>query len=189
MKNRKRISKAVALGTLACCASLFLYGPAKSNPFEAWRLQYEKNMETLKQKRNSKQTAFSIAPVSNRVYALMKLEGLHERKNRKQLQKVLGVNPARVPWCGYAVAYAVRKAGGKPVRGYPSAAAWKRFGRAVSKQRARKGDIAVIRTKRGYHVTIVSHIDGDRLYGIGGNQGNSVQLSAFSLRSVSSVRR
>lgn len=123
------------------------------------------------------------------VSALKQIEGLHERKHRKKLKSIVGVDPARVPWCGYAAAYAIKKAGKTPPKGYPRAASWKRYGTAVNRSSARAGDIAVIRTRRGHHVTIVSHIKDGRLYGIGGNQGNRVKVSGYRLGSVVSVRR
>ncbi|MCB1422794.1 MAG: hypothetical protein KDJ69_10075 [Nitratireductor sp.] len=121
--------------------------------------------------------------------AMARLSGLHERHNRRDLRRVLGADPVKKPWCGYAMAYAVEKSGGQPVAGYPRAIAWRHFGRPVERHLARKGDIAVIRTRRGHHVTLVDHVAGGRLYGLGGNQSNRVKISTYRLSAVVAVRR
>ena len=124
-----------------------------------------------------------------RLQALQSMDGWHERKNRKALQSRLGVNPARVPWCGYAVAYAVKKAGGTPVKGYSKASNWKRFGKGVKLSQARKGDIVVIRTKRGHHVSIFTYRKNGRVCLRGGNQSNRMKVSCYRASSVRAVRR
>lgn len=125
-----------------------------------------------------------------RVDVIKRVAGLHEVKNRKTIQRMIGVNPSKTPWCGYAIAYAVRKAGGKPPKGYPSARAWKHFGRAIPIQNARKGDVIVLRTKRGYHVTIYNgRTSKGRFSGCGGNQSNRFQCSNYRVSSIRAVRR
>ena len=124
-----------------------------------------------------------------RLQALQSMDGWHERTNRKALQSRLGVNPAKTPWCGYAVAYAVKKAGGTPVKGYPRAASWKRFGKGVKLSQARKGDIVVIRTKRGHHVSIFTYRKNGRVCLRGGNQSNRMKVSCYRASSVRAVRR
>lgn len=124
-----------------------------------------------------------------RLTALKSMDGWHERSNRKALQSRLGVNPSRTPWCGYAVAYAVRKAGGTPVKGYPRAVSWKRFGKGVKLSQARKGDVVVIKTKRGHHVSIFSYRKSGRVCLRGGNQSNRIKVTCYRASSVRSVRR
>jgi len=125
-----------------------------------------------------------------RLTAIKKLEGLHERKHRTQIKRIVGVDPVQTPWCGAAVAYAVRKAGSKPVSGYLGAANWNRFGKAVKRSGARKGDIVVYRFKRGHHVAIFSHFTkGGRHVACGGNQKNSFRCSAYRNASIVGVRR
>ena len=125
-----------------------------------------------------------------RLAAIKAVEGLHERKHRKQIKRIVGVDPVRVPWCGAAVAYTVRKAGQTPVR-YPNKAInWVRFGKPVSLSQARKGDIVVIRTKRGHHVTVYSkRLSKTRFEGCGGNQSNSFKCSGYRVANVKAVRR
>lgn len=125
-----------------------------------------------------------------RYTAIKQLEGLHERKHRTKIRKIIGVDPARTPWCGAAVAYAVRKAGGVPVKGHLGAANWKRFGKAVKRSGARKGDIVVYRFKRGHHVAIFSHFTkAGRHVACGGNQSNRFKCSSYRNSSMKAVRR
>ena len=127
-----------------------------------------------------------------RYYALKSIEGLHEVKNRKALQSKLGVNPSRVPWCGYAVAYAVKKAGGKPPKTFASGAGWKKFGKPVKLSQAKKGDVVAVASRRarsGRHVGIYSHRDKGRVCLISGNSSNRVRISCYSAKSVRAVRR
>jgi len=120
---------------------------------------------------------------------IKKFDGLHERNNNSTLRKMLGVNPARTPWCGYAVGYIVKKTGGTPPKGYPRALSWKNFGKKVTLKTVRKGDVVVVRTKRGHHVTIFSRISGNKICGFGGNQSNRIKESCYSIKSIVAIRR
>lgn len=125
-----------------------------------------------------------------RLSAIKRVEGLHERKNRKAIQAMVGINPATTPWCGAATAYAVRKAGGKPVAGHNKAVNWTKFGKGVSLASARKGDIVVLRFKRGYHVGIYSKkASSGRIEVCGGNMSDRFKCSNYRTSSVKAVRR
>lgn len=125
-----------------------------------------------------------------RLHAIKRVEGMHERKHRKAIQAMVGINPATTPWCGAATAYAVRKAGGKPVKHPNMAANWKSFGRGVSLASARPGDVVVLRFKRGYHVGIYSKkVDGGRIEVCGGNMSNRFKCSNYRTKWVKAVRR
>lgn len=125
-----------------------------------------------------------------RLAAIKRVEGMHERKHRKAIQAMVGINPATTPWCGAATAYAVRKAGGKPVAGHNKAVNWKRFGKGVSLASARKGDVVVLRFKRGYHVGIYSKKVGNgRIEVCGGNMSNKFKCSNYRTAHVRAVRR
>lgn len=125
-----------------------------------------------------------------RLRAIEKVVGLHERKNNKTIRRLVGVNPARTPWCGAAVAYAVRKAGGKPVKGHLGAKNWSRFGKGVKLSSARKGDIVVLRNKRGYHVAVFKkHAGKGRIIACGGNMSNRFKCSKYRTSGVRAVRR
>jgi uncharacterized protein (TIGR02594 family) len=125
-----------------------------------------------------------------RLAAIKRVEGLHENKNRKTIQAMVGINPATTPWCGAAAAYAVRKTGGTPPPGYNKAISWKKFGTGVSLSSARKGDIVLLRFKRGYHVGVFSANAGNgRIEVCGGNMSNRFKCSNYRTSSVVAVRR
>lgn len=113
--------------------------------------------------------------------------GLHERKHAGTLRKVVGVNPRRTPWCGFFVGAMVKKNGMKPVAGYGRAAAWKKWGYGV--RNPRKGDVVVIRTRRGHHVGFYAGSSKGRVHLLGGNQSNQVKVSSYRARSVVAIRR
>jgi uncharacterized protein (TIGR02594 family) len=111
--------------------------------------------------------------------------GLDERANTATLSRVLGVNPRRVPWCGFFVAALVKRFGGKLPEGHGQAMAWKNAGQPVTLMSARPGDIVVM----GRHVMIYSKREGKRVCGVGGNQSNKVRETCYSARGVVAVRR
>ena len=115
--------------------------------------------------------------------------GLHERKHTGKLKKYIGVNPRRTPWCGAFVATVSKRAGKKVPSGHLRAASWKRVGKGVSLKKARKGDLVIIRTKRGHHVGFYAGRKNGRVQVLGGNQSNMVKVSNFRTGSVQSVRR
>lgn len=75
-------------------------------------------------------------------------------------------------WCGDFAAAVVRGSGGTPPKGHSVASNWRNYGRQVDNPEP--GDIAVRRGvptgSTGSHVTIVDQVEGNRFYGIGGNQ-------------------
>lgn len=115
--------------------------------------------------------------------------GLHENKHTGKLSKYIGVNPRKTPWCGAFVATVSKRAGKRVPSGHLRAANWKRVGKAVSLKNARKGDLVIIRTKRGYHVGFYAGRSKGRVQVLGGNQSNMVKISNFRVGSVQSVRR
>lgn len=115
--------------------------------------------------------------------------GLHERKHTRKLSKYIGVNPRRTPWCGAFVATVSKRAGKKIPNGHLRAASWKRVGKSVSLKNARKGDLVIVRTKRGHHVGFYAGRKNGRVQVLGGNQSNMVRITNFRARNVQSVRR
>lgn len=115
--------------------------------------------------------------------------GLHENKHTGKLRKYIGVNPRKTPWCGAFVATVSKRAGKRVPSGHLRAANWKRVGKAVSLKNARKGDLVIIRTKRGHHVGFYAGRSNGRVQVLGGNQSNMVKISNFRVGSVQSVRR
>lgn len=120
--------------------------------------------------------------------AAMSMTGMHERGNRNSIRARIGVDPARTPWCGFFMGYAVKAAGRRPPPGYGRAVSWKRYGRAVSLSSAPRGAVVVIRTKRGHHVGALHSRSGGRVCLVGGNQSNRVKVSCYASRSVAAVR-
>ena len=136
-----------------------------------------------------KANAMTVRPQNVvRLTAIKQHIGLHERKNRSTIRRIVGVDPARTKWCGAAVAYAVRKAGGKPVRHPLRAYNWQSFGYRVSSiKAAQKGDIIVYRHS---HVAVFSHrTKGGRHVSCGGNMSNRFKCSNYRNSSVKAVRR
>ena len=138
----------------------------------------------------------SLSSVSNayanpaRLTVIKKVEGLHETKNRKTIQAMVGINPATTPWCGAAAAYAVRKTGGTPPEGPNMAINWKNFGKKVSLKSAHKGDIVVLKFKRGHHVGIFSkNVGNGRIEVCGGNMSNRFKCSNYRTASIVAIRR
>lgn len=113
--------------------------------------------------------------------------GLSERGNNKQLRRILGVNPARTPWCGKFVTAVVTEAGHKIPHASGLARSWMKYGKRVTVPRP--GDIVVIRTKRGYHVGIFSHMKDGKVFLLGGNQSNRVKVSGYALSRIVAMRR
>lgn len=121
---------------------------------------------------------------------LSKLTGMHERQNRAQLKRILGIDPARIPWCGAAVSWAVRKAGRKPPAAPLKAISWRSYGKAVTLSSARRGDVVVVRNRRGHHVAIITRQPNKgKVCALGGNSSNRVKETCYSARAVVAVRR
>jgi len=122
--------------------------------------------------------------------ALERLEGL--REGTRRANRIMGVNTRRVPWCGHAVRYAVRKAGKRPAASFASARAWQSWGRRVSKSRIRRGDVIVFRSRHarsGRHVAIATAVKGNKVKVCGGNTRNRVHCGWRPKSRIVTVRR
>ncbi|QRM57025.1 TIGR02594 family protein [Sinorhizobium sp. BG8] len=115
--------------------------------------------------------------------------GMHEVKNNGRLRKMLGINPARTPWCGHFMGLVARKSGRTPPKDFTFARSWLRFGSPVRVAYAKPGDVVVIRNGRGYHVGILSQLTKSAAKLIGGNQSGRVQESQFSRGRIVAIRR
>lgn len=113
-------------------------------------------------------------------------QGLHEGKNLRSLMSLIKVNPRNTPWCA-AFANAVLKKSGKKGSGSLTARSFLGWGRRVSSPVS--GDVVILRTKFGYHVGFFIGRKGGQVLVIGGNQSNSVKVTAYSARSVVQYRR
>lgn len=113
-------------------------------------------------------------------------QGMHEGKNSGSLTRFLKVNPRKTPWCA-AFANAVLKKAGKKGSGSLTARSFFAWGKRVTTPQP--GDVVIIKTKRGYHVGFFVGRKGNQVLVIGGNQSNSVKITAYSIRSVAQFRR
>lgn len=112
--------------------------------------------------------------------------GKNERKNRVQLRNLLNVDPARTPWCAAFVNSILKKIGNKGSKSL-KAASFLHWGVRVSKPR--EGDIVIIKTGRGYHVGFFAGFAKGKVLVLGGNQSNSVKITAYSVKRVVQYRR
>lgn len=120
----------------------------------------------------------------SRVVALAKqYDGLHERKNRKALKKVTGVDPIRTPWCAAFLNKLLEQEG---IKGTNSnrAISFLKWGKRTYKPKM--GDIVVMRRHVGIFIGYSK--DGQSVLVLGGNQENSVRVSAYPKRKVVSYR-
>ena len=113
-------------------------------------------------------------------------QGMSEGKHTRSLSALLKVNPRKTPWCA-AFANAVLKKSGKKGTGSLSARSFMSWGKRTTAPRS--GDVVILRNKHGYHVGFYVGRKGNQVLVIGGNQSNSVKVTAYSARSVVQYRR
>lgn len=121
--------------------------------------------------------------------------GLDENKNRKELKKLVGVDPTRTEWCA-AFVNAILDMQGIPgsesVSDYPlMARSFLAWGQEV-KDNPQKGDVVIFpRGDRGWqgHVGFFIRDTGDAWVVLGGNQDNTVSYALFDPKKVISIRR
>lgn len=105
-------------------------------------------------------------------------------------------NQDSIPWCGLFMAViAARASQGRrerfPPTKYLAALEWASFGHGVPKHEAQVGDVIVLTRSGGGHVTLCvgTETGGRRLFGLGGNQSDAVNIMPFDLSRVHSIRR
>lgn len=98
-----------------------------------------------------------------------------------------GYNDDETPWCGFAVADWLNRAGLPYPKTFPSAASYATYGDAVKPM---LGAIGVKKRKGGNHVFIIVGITPDGRYykALGGNQGNMVSIVDIPVEEVNFVR-
>lgn len=130
--------------------------------------------------------------------------GENEKTDRSAIsafiQKTAGIkiDPASTAWCaawlnGVLAAKGLPQARGDGSKGTVGNGMWafdfEKYG-ADAKTNPQQGDIVVFRWKDGGgHVGILDHIQDGKAYVLGGNQGDSVKISAFPADQISAVRR
>lgn len=98
----------------------------------------------------------------------------------------LGEKPDSVPWCGAFVAFCLGKAGFlRKGTGAARAANWMDFGKPLDGPK--KGCVVVLEPQApgsSGHVGFWDRTVGERIFLLGGNQGNKVGVNSFALRDV-----
>lgn len=115
--------------------------------------------------------------------------GLHEVTDNVTLRRVVGVDPAKIPWCAYFISKMEQRAGYNiPTTGW--ARDFLKFGTPVKLNDAKKGDIVIFtRGPKNGHVAYYVRVEGDYIVTLGGNQGNSVKYSKYHKSRLLGVRR
>lgn len=127
----------------------------------------------------------------------LKVRGLHEVRNRKELFNWLRSDgssvgdPSKIPWCGDFVETSIKislpneKFEGKLLENPYWARNWALFGRQTE---ARYGAILVFVRKGGGHVGFYVGEDKNYYHVLGGNQSNSVTVSRISKKRCIGIR-
>lgn len=96
------------------------------------------------------------------------------------LFKAVGWDPGargdEEPWCGAYVGYCMIRSGCDVPDVAVRATAWLEWGTPCE---PRHGAVAVVKRKGGHHVAFVYKITDDKIYLLGGNQGDTVSIAAW----------
>lgn len=115
----------------------------------------------------------------------------HEVTNNQTLKTLMGIDPAKTPWCAYFV-YAILRKCGFNFKTKGTARSLLKVGKPVKLEDAREGDIVVL--KRGWlpwqgHVGLYAGKNGDNIRLLGGNQSNKVCYKWYKLKKLLGIRR
>lgn len=107
-------------------------------------------------------------------------------------------------WCGCIRGlWGIETGTGVP-RAHYRAASWLSWGKVIADARsgienAKQGDTVILRRTGGHHVALWDHLDGgieqkhdhgaDRVWLLGGNQGDAVSLQRFKVADIVGIRR
>ena len=159
--------------------------------------EIKKDLETITVEED--RTVASIKQETNQAILIAsRYMGFHERRNRAELRKFVGVDPARIDWCAAfvnSVLHEMGLKGSEKVSNYPlTARSFLRWGKRVREPEI--GDIVVF--PRGTeawqgHVGFyygTEYRNGVKYYLIlGGNQNDSVTIEPFRASLALSIRR
>jgi uncharacterized protein (TIGR02594 family) len=118
--------------------------------------------------------------------------GYEAKKNRKELQAILDVDPVRIPWCAGFINFVLTRAGYDST-GDLSAASYHHYGIKVNEPQP--GDIVLLRRSggSGRHVAFFYGWSFDNgvkyIQLLGGNQDHGVNITAYPIASVVEYRR
>lgn len=122
----------------------------------------------------------------------MKYNGYDAKKNRNELTTLLDIDPVKVPWCAGFINYVLEKAGYESTRSL-TASSYHNYGTRVAEPQP--GDIVLLRRSggSGRHVAFFYGWQFDNgikyVQLLGGNQDDSVNISAYPVASVVEYRR
>lgn len=132
-------------------------------------------------------THSTVPPANETMERALKYLHLHEKRNRKQLTKLLKIDPAKIPWCASFVNAILRDRG----TGSLMARSFLKKGKKV--KQPRYGDIVVLtRTKnksKGHVGFFVRYTMNKDIVVLGGNQDNSVNFKVYSKHRLLGFRR
>ncbi|WP_256200408.1 TIGR02594 family protein [Verrucomicrobium spinosum] len=101
----------------------------------------------------------------------------------------LDQDDSKTAWCGiFRGTVGHLTATGVPAEHY-RAANWLNWGEPVKLDDARQGDTVVFSRTGGNHVAIFDRLEGDKVWVLGGNQGNAVSIAPYARSLVRGVRR
>lgn len=132
--------------------------------------------------------------IYSKLYAMAKSQmGLHELPGKAHEKKILEFHAHtslkavddETPWCSSFVCWVVDMCGLKSTNS-AAARSWLKWGKQINTPV--KGCIVVMKRPGGNHVTFFDHQDANYIYCLGGNQSNSVCISAYKKDRVLSYR-
>ena len=111
--------------------------------------------------------------------------GLHANKDRKQLQTLMHVDPAKIPWCAAFVNTILENIG---LKGTGSLAAMSFVSYGKVTKEPKQGDIVVMKTHVGFFDSY-EYVDGVKYVRVlGGNQAKMVKVAHYRADRVVSYR-
>lgn len=125
-------------------------------------------------------------------YGVKEIDGEAENKTIVDYSRESGfmwVSSEDTPWCSIFINWVALKAGYERTEA-ANARSWLKIGQEIEKPRI--GDVVVF--KRGNsswqgHVGLFIREDGDKIYCLGGNQGNQVNIRPYSKKNLLGYRR
>lgn len=120
----------------------------------------------------------------------LKYEGLHERKNYRQVKALVGHSPTATPWCSTFTCAVVRKAGYSCPSGFAKARSFLKWGVKVNLKNIRKGDVVIFSRGRGKgHNGFFLGWHKGKMKIVSGNSGDRVRVGYYSTSRLLGVRR
>lgn len=101
----------------------------------------------------------------------------------------LDSDDSKTAWCGCMMGLWCKELSLPVPKEYFRAASWRIVGEKVDLADAVPGDIIVMARVGGNHVTLFSKVKDGLVYCLGGNQKDSVNISAFSVKAIDYIRR